>query len=250
MNNKFITDIKKDFELFKSLGPEYNNKLKGLAQKLNLKNGFKSDSPPTYFVGNIESKNKIIIIGINPGAGKENLKFESEIGNKDWDSYWDFHINFFEKYKESGLSIKYYSYLRTCFDTNLNKEEHYFDYCDNNIVNIDLIPYHSSNFKLIPNESTEKVFMEYFQVIIDFLKERKELVRYIVIHKNQLVSLLLKEKYFDETNNLSLDINPKRKVYYKNINGFKFLFFSRFIPNGGFSKEDIQKVLHHSKFGG
>lgn len=248
--NSFISNIKIDFELFKFSKHEYDNKLQDLSKILDLKNGFKLDSPPTYFVGDVESKDKIIVIGINPGAEEKNLKFEAKFRNENWNSYWDFHINFFKIYKEGGLPIKYYSYLRTCFDSNAIKDEHYFDYCNSNIVNIDLIPYHSSNFSIILNKNIDKIYMEYFQSIIDFLKERKDLVRYIVIHKNQLVSLLAKEKYFDESDQLPLDINSKRKVYYKKIDGFKFLFFSRFIPNGGFSKKDIQKVLSYPKFSG
>jgi hypothetical protein len=247
--NSFISDIERDFELFKFSKSEYDYKLQELAQKLNLKNGFKSDSLPSYFVGNIESKDKIIVIGINPGAEEINLEFESKIRDENWNSYLNFHKNFFIEYKK-GPPIKYYSYLRTCFDSYPIETEHYFDYCNNNFVNIDLIPYHSTNFNVILNEGIEKIYMEYFQSIIDFLKEKRDLVRYIVIHKNQLVKLLVKEKFFDESNRLPMDINPKRKVYYKKVDGFNFLFFSRFIPNGGFSREDIQKVLHHPKVGG
>ncbi len=248
--NGFLSNIERDFQLFKFSKSEYDNKLQGLAKKLDLKNGFKSDFPPTYFAGNIESKDKIIIIGINPGAEEKNLEFEAKFRNDNWDSYWNFHNNFFREYKNGDLPIKYYSYIRTCFDSHPNKDEHYFEYCNNNIINIDLIPYHSINFSLKPNESAEKIYMDYFQSIIDFLKEKRDLVRYIVIHKNQLVSLLAKEKYFDESDQLPLDINSKRRVYYKRIDGFKFLFFSRFIPNGGFSRKDIQKVLSYPKFSG
>ncbi len=251
MNNKFISDIKRDFNLFTFSRSEYVKKLQNLAKVLNLGNGFNSDCLPSYFVGNIESrdKNKIIIIGINPGAEAKNLEFEAKIRNENWDSYWDFHKNFFIKYKE-GPKIPYYSYIRTCFDSNRIKEEDYFDFCNKNFVNIDLIPYHSSNFKVDWNESVKNLYMEYFQFIIEFLKQRRDLVRYIIVHSKQLVQLLAEKEYYDESDKLPLDINPKRKVYYKKIDGFKFLFFSRFIPYGGFSKADIQKVLKSSKFGG
>jgi len=244
MKNEFISKIENDYNLFRFSNEEYKRKLNDLAKILNLKDGFICDQPPTYFVGDIESKNKIIFMGINPGGKKENLKFESQFRNKSWNSYLDFHKYFFKHYKE-GPKIPYYAYLRTCFSPDSDVTQNYFDYCQENFINIDLIPYHSKSFNVKLSDEVEHRYWANFETITNFLHHNVDLVRYIVIHYGQLVELLSKKNFFNKKADvLPCKLNNKRKVYLKEISGFKFLLFNRFIRRG-FSRDDVQEALKY-----
>ncbi len=238
--SKFLAEIEKDFRLFQS--PAYALKLKNLSDDLSLRPGFDSAYLPAYFAGDIDSQNKIIIIGINPGAIKNNLDYEASQISKSFNSYINFYKNFFILQKK-GPAIKYYAYLRSCLDIEPNPGEHYWDYCNKNIVNIDLIPYHSNSFKMTLNDRTRKIYYDYFTSILEFIKSRRDLVKYIIIHKNKLATLLLEKGFIQQSDKLALNLKPGRDVYFKIIDGIKFLIFSRFIPNGGFRVEDIHNLL-------
>ena len=245
MKNEFISTIEEDFNRFKFSNEEYKIRLNNLAKILDLKDGFIFAQPPTYFVGDIESPNKIIFMGINPGGKEQNLKFESKFRNENWNSYLDFHKYFFKQYKE-GPKIPYYAYLKKCFSPDLDSSSNYFDYCQENFINIDLIPYHSKSFNVKLSDEIEHLYWANFEIIIKFLHNNADLTRYIVVHHKQLIELLSKKNIFNKkTDALPLKLKNKRKVYFKEINGFKILLFSRFIPNGGFSREDVQKALEY-----
>lgn len=222
----------------------HKQKIRLLSSNLQLNGKFIDSELPTFFAGDIESRTKkIIIVGINPGANEKNLKIEKQFKEKNFESYLRFQTDFFRLYKDKlKLPIKYYSYLSTCFADKRAKtvDRNYFEFCQNNFINIDLIPYHSKNFKLVLNDQNTEFLKEIFQQLINSISTLK--VKFVVIHKSILLRLLRKINFVDHSAQVVFNKGTK-KVYLVKKKGINFLVFSRFIPNGGFSRKDIQKIV-------
>ena len=145
-----VSQSKADFLLWKNNSPAFEEKVNLLNDSLGLKGHsiLVSSVPPTYFAGLFEQgKRKSLIVGINPGYGEKNIQFESTIRNSGWEAYVAFHSNFFSHYGKSGNNINYYSYLSGVLAKDredLFGELGRFGYCQDNLVNVDLLPCKSS----------------------------------------------------------------------------------------------------------
>lgn len=242
--DKFIKEIENDFNLFDNEGA-YTQKLEVLSDELGLKGSsrFLYEFLPTYYSGNILATDKIIIIGINPGGSISHLELEQPIKEKNFNSYLNFQTNFFSVYNEIfSKKIKYYSYLAGCFNTqsSLNvRDFNYWEYCSKNLVNIDLIPYHSTSFKIKENNpKLNNIIGGRFDLIFNYLLENKSLVRFIVVHKSFLSKFLL-ENYLNSSAKIVYSGN-NRSIHLGSLDGLNILIFSRFIPNGGFRKDEVK----------
>ncbi|MDD2753308.1 MAG: hypothetical protein PHT44_01745 [Candidatus Portnoybacteria bacterium] len=127
---------------------------------------------PVYFLGNIaRPENKRVFIGINPGYDRSNSleqKFLEERGC--FDGYCNIFGDFLRK-KHKGLSSKYFSniagFLKRFYELD---EINNWTWFQDNIINLDFIPYHSKNAAGIRINNIEKFRKVYFQILLKFLE--------------------------------------------------------------------------------
>lgn len=245
-----ITQAKADFLLWKKNISDFEQKVNLLNDSLVLigHSRLVSSVPPTYFAGSFEQgKRKSLIVGINPGYGEKNIQFESTHRHYNWDAYLDFHSNFFTYYGKSGNNINYYSYLSGVLAK--DKEELLgelgrFGYCQNRLVNVDLLPYHSKGFNRGALSSTIKAELvyRYNNTILTLIKESSDLIERVIIHDKHLTEII-KELYKVDGSSLVYSGNQSKTVHRFFIKGIPVFLFSRFIPNGGFSREAVQEAI-------
>lgn len=245
-----VSQSKADFLLWKDNSPAFEEKVNLLNDSLGLKghSSLVSSVPPTYFAGLFEQgKRKSLIVGINPGYGEKNIQFESTLRNSDWEAYLDFHSNFFSYYGRSGNSINYYSYLSGVLvkdKEELIGELGRFGYCQNNLVNVDLLPYHSKGFNRGALSSTIKADLvnRFNNTILTLIKESSGLIERVIIHDKHLTEII-KELYKVDDSSLVFTGNQNKTVHRFFIERVPVYLFSRFIPNGGFSRDAVQEAL-------
>ncbi len=252
-NNYLLKLLKEDFFLFQKNRTKYKSKLRDISNILNLKGCFNDSVLPQYFSGNIDAiQKKIIIIGINPGNSMQNLIAENKFIGVSFSNYRNFHTNFFSIYKNSiRLPINYYSYLSTCFNPIITKYRNleYFNFCQDNIINIDLIPYHSTNFRLKLNQQNLAYLKNQFLNLTEFLFSMRKKINFVVTHK-KLLNDMLQQIGFLKDSVIIKSFNSNKSVLFKNHQGIKYLIFSRFVPYGGFSRDEIQNILKLKKIRG
>lgn len=248
--NTLIKLAKDDFKIWKESNDLFTQSVNELNSKFELKGNscLISSVPPTYFAGDIKKGKKTLVVGINPGYGEKNIQFESTIRNRDWNSYIDFHLNFFKYYKESGNHIKYYSQISGALASEeLRGSSARFRFCQENLVNIDLIPYHSVGFKRHKLSVLIKDYIidRFNQVILPTISESANNIERVIIHEKHLTEII-KEKF---------DVNDTHKIFYKKrtrdiiqvhkikVKKIPVYLFSRFIPVGGFSNADVKIAL-------
>lgn len=244
------SQAKTDFLLWKNNSSAFEQKVNLLNDSLGLAGNSRlvSSVPPTYFAGSFEQdKRKSLIIGINPGYGEKNIQFESTLRHSDWEAYLDFHSNFFAYYGKSGNNINYYSYLSGVLAKDredLFGELGRFGYCQNNLVNVDLLPYHSKGFNRGALSSLVKADLinRFNNTILTLIKENSDWIERVIIHDKHLTEII-KDLYKVDNSSLVFSGNQNKTVHRFFIERIPVYLFSRFIPNGGFSREAVQEAL-------
>ncbi len=125
---------------------------------------------PMYFMGDItKPENKIIFIGINPGYNKEHNKAEQKFLEEK--SSFDGYCTFFKHRGETLRRSAYFSniggFLRRIglLEGNITPE-----WLHNHFINMDLIPYHSTNASGLRINDIQKYRDRYFVSIVKIIK--------------------------------------------------------------------------------
>ena len=245
-----VSQSKADYLLWKNNSMAFEQKVNLLNDSLGLKaqSRLVNSVPPTYFAGSFKKgKRKSLIVGINPGYGEKNIQFESTIRNSGWEAYVAFHSNFFSHYGKSGNNINYYSYLSGVLAKDredLFGELGRFGYCQDNLVNVDLLPYHSKGFNRGALSSTVKADLvsRFNNTILTLIEENSDLIERVIIHDKHLTEII-KDLYKVDDSSLVFSGNQNKTVHRFFIENIPVYLFSRFIPNGGFSRDAVQEAL-------
>ena len=193
---------------------------------------------PIYFVGDVtKPKDKIIFIGINPGYSKDKSVEEQEYLEKE--GSFSGYCNLFSK--ESGLrkSSIYFSniggFLRRIgwLEDKMSNE-----WLQENMINMDFIPYHSSNTNGLNINDPQKYKDRYFICIT-------KIIKYLNPQKPIFINGFptLAERYF--SNEIFSDVIKFEKhgpISIGTIAGYKFIgvpFLTR--VSGG--KDELAKIV-------
>lgn len=155
---------------------------------------FTDNRPPTFFAGQLDAP--IVIIGLNPGYSEKDVENDWELQQKNdsFEDYWNFSQNFFQRCAEQEKGMNYYSSFSK-FIRGLNNYEYkekarcpdYLNYLEGKVLNIDLIPYHSTSIDSIDPSESE---------IQEVLKRYEEIVRKIIdLHDREYVIITGKNNY-------------------------------------------------------
>jgi len=112
---------------------------------------FIEDRPPCFFAGRL-GESKIMLLSLNPGfKGKRNLVEYRIFKERGWE---ETYLTFFDWFEKEGLSSPYYSRFAVFLSGYLGldsfpvERRNRFRLLGENLVNIDLIPYHSVSFTI------------------------------------------------------------------------------------------------------
>ncbi len=164
-------DMWDDFRLFYENKEEYKKKVDDMSKLFGVTENpefrFKNDYLPTYIVGNYkDKKEKYVVISLNPGFKEELSKREEEIKKGSVDNYHKFILEFFTliskieseiKLENKNSDYSYYNCLRPYLSKLINEEipkDKQFDVFFEYLINIDIIPYPSHEFKKTPKKQT------------------------------------------------------------------------------------------------
>ena len=245
-----IDEAKQDFELFHNDYSKYKDKVDDLSALFKLKNKAKlrSDYLPTYLVGNFEDDNyKYVLFGINPGFSEKQNPKEETWKKSSWKDYLNFVKNFFILFKQHEMKSQYYKRLSKLFSgldgLDLNNYPEIYDYYHKHIINIELIPYHSTCFG-ISNHLTgeQEIYLKgRFESDLNFLKKLK--VKLMIFNGNPFYLLLIKNNLIEYDKKINL--NKYVNMYLFKVQDIPCVLFDKFLtqPGFGLSYENLRNKI-------
>jgi hypothetical protein len=178
---KLLDEARQDFELFYANKARYQENVRRVANLLQLDGdaALRSDILPTYIVGDYADKrSKIVLLGMNPHFEEERNRKEEAYKSGTWEKYDNFIRTFFTFFKSNGIRSKYYLTLAHLFSgiegRGLPADLGIYDYYQQNLINIDLVPYHSGSFhKPRLTHDAEKYMSERLHGMLGFVEETR-----------------------------------------------------------------------------
>ncbi|MDO8552647.1 MAG: hypothetical protein Q7S01_03930 [bacterium] len=244
MEVDMVKKARADFDLFHTNLAAYKKQVDGISNLLGLKGvaRLRGDYLPTYFVGDIgNGLHKYALFSLNPGFSEKQNPTEETWKNSSWKDYENFTKRFFTLYHRAGMKSRYYEKISMIFAAleglTFHNREDIYNFFQEHLINIDLLPYHSSGIGLPSTLSSEQ--REYM---------RDNLMRGIALVKNQgvrlalfngqaLCQLLVGNKLVEA--GVPVPVNEKISIYLFRLEGIPCVAFSKFITQPFFKLKDV-----------
>lgn len=245
--NKFLLTAETDFNAFKNANEKYVKKVNNLSASFGLTKPYnlRNTELPTFWSGNLQSNSeKIAIVEINPQYDKKLMTNENNFRSSDWGKYVEFHNNSFLRFKnKKEVPGKYFREMATALSSSKFKDNSYFDFLQKTVLRFELIPYASSNFNasILDTEADEYLFNRFRNELLPFISQNRN-IKKTIIHNKRICQVLLEKDFINEDNMVYVRMNKGRKhdfIYKKKFKGLELFIFSRQIPCGGFSKDEV-----------
>ena len=206
-----------------------------------------SDYPPCFFAGDI-NKAKFCILGINPGFNEGRDHVERAIYNElGWESTY---LTFFEWFGRNRIASPYYSRFAVFLAGMVGSEFPFdriarFELLSRHLVNVDLIPYHSSGIKLhIDSDERRDMLKPYLLTLLELVNRSKP--KAIFINGACFKSILMEQPLIEGinfTSQCTLKINEKLNAHLGKLAGFDAIWFDRFLTGrSGVSNKELYEA--------
>jgi hypothetical protein len=225
-----IDEIKLEYNLCINDPIEYKKKVNSISNLLLLKGNKRliDTDCPVFIVGKYEIA-PIVMFGINPGYSSKNNPTEDREARISWEHYLQLYKNFYSYFESNHLESPYYNALKYLISGLIKKDipnEQKWKYFDRYLINIELIPYHSTGITFPPFLS--KAQLEYllprFKNSIDFIIKFKPKLFifngspwYVLLIKNNII------KTFDK-----VLLTKKFSLYFFMIEDVPCILFDKF----------------------
>jgi hypothetical protein len=123
---------------------------------------------PVYFAGDVrQPENKIIFMGINPGFGEESNRKEREFLRQHgaFEGYCRLYKDFFK-----GKTVRYYSGISGFLRRLYGIEKIDWDWFQNHLITLELIPYHSVTAKGLRINDATKYRHVHVEILLKILR--------------------------------------------------------------------------------
>jgi hypothetical protein len=170
-----MEEIKHEYELCIQKPHEYMKKVNSISDLLLLKGNKRliDTDCPVYVVGKYKIA-PIVMFGINPGYSLENNPTEDKEARKSCKHYLEIYENFYNYFESNHFESPYYNALRYLISGLVKRNipyEQKWQFFDRYLVNLELIPYHSTGitFTSILSKLQLDYLLSRFQNSIDFI---------------------------------------------------------------------------------
>ena len=173
---KLLDEARQDFDLFYNDNARYQANVNRVSDLLQLSGGsaLRSEILPTYMVGDYHDQRKIVVLGMNPHFDEERNRIEEAYKNGTWKKYDNFIRTFFSFFKTKSVPSEYFSRLGRLFSGIERRPPFTLDesyaYDQQNLINIDLVPYHSATFNPRPTNGAQNYLFARLERMLSFVE--------------------------------------------------------------------------------
>ena len=244
---ELLDEIKLEYELCINEPNEYKRKVNSISDLFLLKGNKRliDTDCPVFVVGKYETA-PIVKFGINPGYSSKNNPTEDKEARISWEHYLELYENFYNYFESNHFESPYYNALKYLISGLIKKDipnEQKWKYFDRYLINIELIPYHSTGitFPTFLSKAQLEYLLPRFKNSIDFIINYKPKLFifngspwYILLIKNNII------KTFDK-----VSLTKKFSLYFFVIQGIPCILFDKFFQRHfwGITNEDRKNTI-------
>lgn len=198
-----------------------------------------SDYLPVAFAGRFSQKNSIVMFGLNPGFNEQLNPIEEKEHGTTWEDYCKARSNLYVLFKKLDHPSPYCKILFKLFSSMYDSNEQW-DFFNDNIVNLNLIPYHSKSINL-PSKFTEsqlQYLKESYFSHIEFAQSIQP--RMYIFNGNAWYRLLIENEIVTDFE--KVQITPKFNVYFFKIGDTLAILFDKFFTSHFFGLTDHHRT--------
>jgi len=210
---------------------------------------FDTSMPPCFFAGDINHA-RFGLLGLNPGLAKGRTQELKAYKSKGWE---DLYLNFFTVFrKELGINSNYYTRFAMLLSGVLGESidisvDERYELLQENLVNFDLIPYHSKNFKIGKIEDEKMDIIRPYTDVTKSLVQNSS-VEYLFINGKPWKTLLFSKDnmldyYENEIMPLKMRKMPRFSLHFGECMGKPAVWFDRFVTSiRGIRNQDLYDI--------
>ena len=206
-----------------------------------FREGLISEYPPCFFAGDLR-KSRFCLLGLNPGHNRKRKDVECRVyRERGWEQTY---LAFFDWFGAEQIPSPYYSRIAVLLSGLLREKEipkerkRRFQLLSENLINLDLIPYHSSGISLrIETREQRELIKPYLVTLIELVELCKP---QILIINGAAFRPILKQTGFKERS--TIKVNERLNAHIGQCLNSKTVWFDRFIT--GQSAAVTNRELH------
>ena len=241
-----INEIKTEYELCIQKPYEYKKKVNSISDLLLLKGSKRliDTDCPVFIVGNYETA-PIVMFGINPGYSSKNNPKEDREARISWEHYLQLYKNFYNYFESNHVESSYYNALKYLISGLIREilNEQKWKFFDRYLINMELIPYHSTGISFPNFLSTSQLeyLLPRFQNSVDFIINYRP--KLFIFNGSPWYILLIKNNIIKNFDKVTLTKNFS--LYFFNIQGFPCVLFDKFFQRHfwGITNDDRKNTI-------
>ena len=231
----FLKDAKNRYEVwqksYKKGNKEYYDKVKKINESFKLKDTWRFDTKlsPKFWAGDIDKHPKFIVVSLNPGLGDKIHRSHMKSDAQGWKEYKENRKSWFKNRKDFQKSPywKQVNKLVCGMDGITPGKKIDADYITENVLNLNLFPYHSKETKQYSetfNVKELKIIIENLDLLFDLIKSKNP--DYCFFSGKVWETLLIEYKLFSRKFKKK-KYKPKKKKAKKRKNKFRIYFLKQ-----------------------
>ena len=242
-STNYYTKMQQEHKLFFDNNQAYKKHVDSVSELFSLSGSDKlmNELLPVAFTGQYQRKGSIVLFGINPGYVQEFNDWEEKQHGKTWEDYCKYRNVFYLDRKKNNHPSKYYIILYKLFSKIFDdNSESLWDFYQNNLINLNLIPYHSKGISL-PSKFSEKqltYLKESYFSQLDFIEPFQP--KLFLFNGNPWYKFLIENHII--TNFEKIQITPKFNIYFFKISSTPAVLFDKFFTSHFFGLTDHHRT--------
>ena len=242
----FLKYAKKQYKVWKNSyvkqNKKYSDKIKKINESFKLKDTwwFNTKLSPKFWAGDIDKHPKFIVVSLNPGLGDKIHYSHMESDAQGWKEYKENRKSWFKNRKDFQKSPywKQVNKLVCGMDGITPGKKIDADYITENVLNLNLFPYHSKETKQYSetfNVKELKIIIENLDLLFDLIKSKNPdycffsgKVWETLLIDYKLFSRKFKKKKYKPKKKKAKKRKNKFRIYFLKQNKIKYVVLNRF----------------------
>jgi len=241
-STNYLTKMQQEHKLFFDDHETYKKHVNSISEMFSFTGTDKlmTEYLPVAFAGRYSKKGSIVMFGLNPGFNEEMNPIEEKGHGTTWEDYCKLRSNLYQLFKKLNHPSPYCKILFKLFSNLYDTHDNQWDFFHDNVVNLNLIPYHSKTLSMPAKfTKTQLAYLKesYFSQL-EFAQTIQP--RLYIFNGNPWYRLLIENNIINDFE--KIQITPKFNIYFFKIGSVTAILFDKFFTSHFFGLTDHHRT--------